>query len=394
MRARATFDTGLKRSVRHGAVLVAILALAGCATPESPPREPVPLPLSAAAGRALVTQLLPAEVSDRTGWAADIHASIAALELPETVDNICAAIAVVEQESGFRADPPVPGLARIARKEIDARRERAGVPKLVLDAALALPSSNGRSYRERLDGVTTEGQLSDIYEDFIGRVPLGKTFFADRNPVRTAGPMQVSVAFAEVQIQAKPYPYPIVDGVRRELFTRRGGVYFGIAHLLDYRASYDRQLYRFADFNAGRYASRNAAFQRALTDVSGIPLAQDGDLLRYADGRPLPEAGNTELAARVVAKRLGLSDADIRRELELGNRAEFEGARLYTRVFALADELGRRRSPRAVVPTIVLHGPKLSHALTTEGFARRVDARYRQCLGRREGSGNAAAAPP
>jgi len=255
----------------------------------------------------------------------------------------------------------------------------------VLDAALALPSSNGRSYRERLDGVTTEGQLSDIYEDFIGRVPLGKTFFADRNPVRTAGPMQVSVAFAEAQIRAKPYPYPIVDGVRRELFTRRGGVYFGIAHLLDYRASYDRQLYRFADFNAGHYASRNAAFQRALTDVSGIPLAQDGDLLRYADGRPLPDAGNTELAARVVAKRLGMSDADIRRDLDLGKRAELEGARLYTRVFALADELGRRRSPRAVVPTIVLHGPKLSHALTTETFARRVDARYRQCLGRREG---------
>ena len=39
-------------------------------------------------------------------------------------------------------------------------------------------------------------QMSELFEDFIDRVPLGRTFFADRNPVRTAGPMQVSVAFA------------------------------------------------------------------------------------------------------------------------------------------------------------------------------------------------------
>src|SRR5262249_14952189 len=121
-----------------------------------------------------------------------------------TAENICAAIAVTEQESGFRVDPAVPGLSTIALNEIDKRRERAGIPRLVVDAALALPSTNGRSYSERLIGVKTELQLSDIYDDFIGRVPMGRTFLAARNPVRTGGPMQVSIAFAESHTAATP----------------------------------------------------------------------------------------------------------------------------------------------------------------------------------------------
>lgn len=338
--------------------------------------------LTAAEGRARVSRLLPASVGDRAGWATDIYAAMSALDIAPTAENVCAAIAVAEQESGLRVDPPVPGLARIAWKEIEARRERAGVPKLMLDAALALPSSNGKRYSERIDAVRTEGDLSRIYDDFLGRVPFGRTLFADRNPVHTGGPMQVGVAFAEAQVEAAPYPYPITGTVRDEVFSRRGGLYFGIAHLLDYPASYDRYLYRFADYNAGRYASRNAAFQRAVGDVSGIPLALDGDLLRYDGGKPSSEPGNTELALRVLAARLGMSAPDIRRDLERSKGQAFERTTLYARAFALADEAGRRRVPRAVVPTIELLSPKITRRLTTDWFAHRVDERFHTCLRR------------
>jgi hypothetical protein len=359
-----------------------LAALAGCATTDESTRIPPQRAMTAAEGRALVGQLLPAGVADRPGWATDIYAALATLEIPATPENICSVIAVTEQESGFRVDPAIPGLANIAWKEIERRREQAGVPRLLLDAALELPSANGRSFRERLDAVKTELQLSELFEEFIGMVPLGKKYFADRNPVRTGGPMQVSVAFAEAHAAAKPYPYPVTSNLRHEVFTRRGGMYFGIAHLLDYDAPYDRHLYRFADFNAGQYASRNSAFQHAVTQASGVPLDLDGDLLRYEHGQPAPDPGNTELAVRALGRRLGMSNEEIRRDLERAKEHDFERTRLFARVLALADQAGGTPAPRAVLPRIVLQSPKITRRLTTDWFANRVESRYQSCLGR------------
>ena len=365
---------------RLAAATVLAALLAACAAPDE--RAPETLRLTADEGRARVARLIPDGVADRAGWATDIYAAVAALDVPPSYDNLCAAIAIIGQESGFQVDPVVPNLAAIARGEIERQRERAGVPKLVLDAALALPSSTGRSYAERLEGVKTEMQLSEIYEDFIGRVPLGRTFLAERNPVHTAGPMQVNVAFAAAYAADRPYPYPVTGPLRHEVFTRRGGVYFGIAHLLDYRAPYDRMIYRFADFNAGRYASRNAAFQNAVTQLSGIPLVRDGDLLRFDNGQPAKEAGSTELAVRTLARRLDLDDARIRRDLALGNDERFERTAVYVRVLEMADRAAGQPLPRAIVPTIDLKSPKITRKLTTDWFANRVDERYRRCLAR------------
>jgi hypothetical protein len=368
---------------RHAAWLLAGLAalLVGCATQDQGADGPEAT-VTPAEGRALILRLLPPSLADRSGWARDMYAALAALEIQPKAGNICAVIAITEQESGFRVNPSIPNLPDIARKEIERQRERAGIPSLAVHAALALPSSNGKSYRERLDAATTELQLSDIFEDFIGQVPLGKRFLADRNPVRTGGPMQVSVAYAQAHAEGKPYPYPVSDSLRREVFTRRGGLYFGIAHLLDYPAAYDDYVYRFADFNAGHYASRNAAFQKAVAAASGIPLALDGDLLRYERGEPAEEAGATELAARRLAKPLNMSPDQIRRDLERGRTQDFERTRLYARVFALADKLNGGPLPRAVVPAILLQSSKFTRKLTTDWFARRVAGRDPSCRAR------------
>lgn len=338
--------------------------------------------MTAAEGRAMVASYMPPSVSDKEGWAADIYTAVAVLEVPVTPDNICAIVSVTEQESGFRVDPAIPNLPALAWAEIERQREKIGIPRLVLDAALSLQSSSGKSYRERIDAAKTERELSDVFEDLIDRVPLGRTFFGDRNPVRTGGPMQVSVAFATAHAKARPYPYPVLESIRDEVFTRRGGMYFGIAHLLDYAAPYDRYLYRYADFNAGHYASRNAAFQAAVAQLAGVKLALDGDVVRAAQSRDAPP-GATEAAARSLARELRMDAAQIRRELEQGKTRAFERTVLYRRVFELADKANGKPVPRAVVPAIELQSAKFTRKLTTEWFAQRVVTRHRQCLARR-----------
>lgn len=372
------FDRVVARTRGLGAALAAGLLLAGCASD-----EPVPVrsTLSPAQARAMVAKALPPGLSDRQGWATDIYAGLSAVQVPINPSNACAVVAIIEQESSFRANPSVPGLPAIAWREIDAKAQRAGVPGLVVRAALLLPSPNGRSYSERIDSATTEKDLSDVFEDFIGMVPLGKRFFGDANPVRTGGPMQVSIAWAQAYVATRPYPYPGAENIRREVFTRRGGLYFGIAHLLDYPASYDRPLYRFADFNAGHHASRNAAFQNAVSIVSGVPLALDGDLIQHGAAGDTP-IGATEAAVRVIGARIGQRPEAIRSALEQGGSPQFARTPLYARVFELADRAEGRPVPRALVPRIQLKSPKITRDLTTEWFARRVDERHQRCVAR------------
>lgn len=356
-------------------LLAAALLLGGCTSargPSEPERSPDEI-------RAQLLGLLPANVRDRPGWAADIQVAFTSQHLAASDENLCAVLAVTEQESTFQADPPVAGLARIARKEIDRRASALHVPGFLIDSALGITSPTGKTYKARLASVRTERELSAIFEDFIGMVPLGQRLFGGFNPVHTGGPMQVSIAFAESH--AEGYPYPPQDTIRHEVFSRRGGLYFGTAHLLGYPVDYPRMLYRFADFNAGWYASRNAAFQHAVSRLTGIGLALDGDLVRPGSSTP----GQTELAVRSLGTRLDLGDSAIARQLRQGEQAEFVESDLYERVFKLADAQAGQALPRAVLPGIRLESPKITRQLTTAWFAERVDQRYQRCLARARG---------
>lgn len=352
--------------------LTTLLVLAGCSTSRSP-QQPE---RSEAEVKAQIVRLLPATVPDRGGWAQDIYTAFDTQKIYPSTENICAVLAVTEQESTYQVDPPVPNMGKIAQDEILRRAGKVHVPAFVVRSALQLRSPTGKSYAERLSAARTEKDLSAIFDDFISVVPLGNTLFGGFNPVHTAGPMQVSIDFA--QKQARGYPYTVDGTIRREVFTRRGGMYFGIAHLLGYPVSYDQPLYRFADFNAGWYASRNAAFQAAVSRITGTELALDGDLIRY--GSLLP--GTTELAVRSLGPKLDMRNPTIRSQLEKGEQLDFEETTLYKRVYALADKAAGKPMPRAILPGIVLKSPKITRNLTTTWFAKRVDDRYQRCMKR------------
>lgn len=356
------------------ALLAWTLLVAGCGT--RPMQDPAYKPDEV---RARIARLIPSEIPDRQGWAADIYTAFSTLDIEPSTRNICSVLAVTQQESTFQVAPPVPGLSKIARSEIERRAARLYVPKFIVNAALNLTSPNGKTYSQRLASVRTEKELNAIFDDFIGMVPLGKQLFAGLNPVQTGGPMQVSIPFAESY--RSRYPYPIEKSIREEVFSRRGGMFFGIAHLLDYPVSYDQPVFRYADFNAGWYASRNAAFQHAVTQASGIELALDGDLIIHGSR----EAGATERAVRSLGTQLGMSDGAIRRDLERGDSLDFEKTRLYKRLYAYAEKAEGKPLARAMIPSIKLESPKITRDLNTAWFANRVDERRKRCEARAGG---------
>ncbi|WP_393936902.1 DUF1615 domain-containing protein [Aeromonas rivipollensis] len=366
--------------------LLAVAVLAGCASEPTPPtptveeaaaiaKQPKAMqPRKPADMKSRIVRFLPRQVQDKPGWANDVVTALSTQGLTVNDHNVCSVLAVAEQEATYQADPVVPGLGKIAWKEINARAAKLLIPEFVVRTALSIKSPTGKSYAARIDALRTEREMSEIFEDMIGAVPMGKQLFGNLNPVRTGGPMQVSVAFAEAN--ARGYPYPVKESIRHEVFTRRGGIWFGTKHIFGYPADYPDTLYRFADFNAGWYASRNAAFQAAVSRVSGKPLALDGDLVRYDSDLP----GKTELAVHSIASRVNMSKQAIHQSLLKGDSADFAQIDLYHRVFTLADKQAGKRQPRAVLPGIQLKSPKITRNLTTAWFAKRVDDREQACV--------------
>ena len=366
--------------------LLAAAVLTGCASEPAPPtptveeaaaiaKQPKAMqPRKPADMKSRIVRFLPRQVQDKPGWANDVVTALSTQGLTVNDHNVCSVLAVAEQEATYQADPVVPGLGKIAWKEINARAAKLLIPEFVVRTALSIKSPTGKSYAARIDALRTEREMSEIFEDMIGAVPMGKQLFGNLNPVRTGGPMQVSVAFAEAN--ARGYPYPVKESIRHEVFTRRGGIWFGTKHIFGYPADYPDTLYRFADFNAGWYASRNAAFQAAVSRVSGKPLALDGDLVRYDSDLP----GKTELAVHSIASRVNMSKQAIHQSLLKGDSADFAKTDLYHRVFTLADRQAGKRQPRAVLPGIQLKSPKITRNLTTAWFAKRVDDREQACV--------------
>ncbi|MCD5363182.1 DUF1615 domain-containing protein [Chromobacterium aquaticum] len=350
------------------------------ATPPAAVQPPRPAYSDPQAGRLLLNRVLPPKIRDRQGWSNDMLSAFTHLKIPYTAENFCALAAVIEQESSWQADPTVPNLPAIVWDKIAERAHGYLIPLPVVKAALLKTSPNGKSYKARIDGLRTEREMNDLFEDMAREASKLGLPMNMKNPIRTGGPMQVSVEFADGHVKVWPYPYPRSGSVRQEVFTRRGGVYFGAAILLQYPAPYSQMLYRFADFNAGRYSSRNAAFQAVMEKLSGKDLTLDGDLLSYKDGRVYASA--TQSAVISLGGKLGMGQGEIMRDLKLEKSAAFGQSELYRKTYALADQRFGKPAAREQLPQIDLKSPKITRKLTTEWFAKRVDGRYQRCLER------------
>ena len=338
------------------------------------------------------------KLRDASGWALDLHDVLQQQELGAERQSICAALAIIDQESNFKADPEVAGLGKLSERALQDKLRRIPLGGKLALAWLEKTPSADASFMDRIRNARTERDLDLAYRslvthfgetsnlDRILQLGMLNKLIEERNEIDTAGSMQVSVKFALDETRAKrwlPLSLSDVYAVRDDLYTRRGGMYFGVRQLLGYDTGYAQKIFRFADYNAGRYASRNAAFQQSAALLSGEKLALDGDLLSYGkDGNPFTQTTETERAIRLAAKRhkLELTNEQIRSDLLREKQLGFTGTRTFLAIRDLAQVQAGKVMAFATVPDIALDSPKLRSKFTTRRFAESVNKRYRACM--------------
>jgi Protein of unknown function (DUF1615) len=339
-------------------------------------------------------------VIDPRGWAIDLLDVLREQNQPSSRENICSSIAIIDQESNFVADPAVAGLGALAEKTLRAKADRVPILGHVALQYLENTPSPKDSYMERIRSARTERDLDMTYRSlvadaskrsslsFVVESGLLNQMIEDRNDINTIGSMQVSVRFAIENARKRrwlPMSLNDVYAVRDELYTRRGGMYFGVLQLLGYESGYSRKIYRFADYNAGRYASRNAAFQGMINSLASAKLAKDGDLLLYDKNKqPLKAASESEKILRILVRNhnLGFGNKQLRDDLLKEKEAGFPTTQIYLAIRDLYARQSNHRVVFAEIPTIELNSPKIRNRMTTQNFAERVEKRYRKCVGK------------
>ena len=337
-------------------------------------------------------------VKEPDGWAADLLDVMQVQSISTTRENICAAIAVIDQESNFTANPTVPGLGKLAEKALN---EKFGHVPFLSGMAMDWLDNHPKgetSYLQRIRTSRSERDLDLTYRAMVNDLGTASNMslivqsgllnrmIEQRNNISTIGSMQVSTRFALDEARKHRYlPMTLSDdyAVRDELYTRRGGIYYGVKQLLGYNSGYNQKIYRFADFNAGRYSSRNAAFQHIISLLTKQKLARDGDLLLYdKNGQPLSGVSGTEKALRNLSgsASLGLTDGQIRDDLLTEKDDAFATTQTYLAIKNLYLRTTGKPAPFAELPGIELSSPKLSHKMTTASYAASVDKRYNKCV--------------
>lgn len=341
-------------------------------------------------------------VKDAFGWANDLRSALETHNLPRSRENVCAMIAIVDQESSFQANPIIPGLGEKSVQAIVRKLE--GIPLLgsvanssaqTLLERYPTPENN---YLNRIRNAKTERDLDLLYRDIVSTLlkSKGGTVLRDSQVVRdlteglneidTIGSMQVAVSFAvrvEEERLKRTLTLEETWGIRNRMYTRKGGMEYGALLLLGYASGYKQKIHRFADFNAGRYASRNAAFQTVVMELLDRKLATDGDLLSYAaNGNPTATISNSEQAINDAITRyhLGLSAAKVRTDLRQEKLLSFNETKTYQAITEQYRKLKGKDAPYALIPGIELKSEKASRILTTEKFATTVDGRYQRCM--------------
>lgn len=352
-----------------------------------------------------IRKLIPNRVQNRESWAKDMFDISQELNIPTTKDNVCTMIAVVDQESNFVANPVVPSLGDKAVKEVTTRLNEKFEDKLgetiggtvatYFEQVLKTQPTPEDNYLKQMRKVRTEKDLDVLYREIFAYMAkhyhvsaltgaaklVGQDIGEKMNPITTLGSMQVHINYAKDNKRSSMS----TNELRDDLYTEYGGLYYGIHRLMLYPADYDKAIYRFADYNSGMYSSRNAAFQKMVDKLADADLALDGDLLSY-DKNGNPRAATTTTEKTIISlfakNNILVTPRQLRNDLKKEKEKGFEKTQTYIAISKLYKEKTGKEPMYAIMPEVVISGPKLSRDYNTNWYASRVNGRYETCMQR------------
>ena len=210
------------------------LLLSACRQGVAPPPAPRPGPVL---DLAQVQTAFPPGLVDAAGWARDLLAAFSRAGVTADAVRVCGAVAVLRQESGFQADPPVANLGTLVRQRLGEEAEKYGPlgPRALKELLAERAPDDRRTFDERVRRLRTERELDLLFRDMlqaerqkhpamVATANLLDTLLRGRklddlNPVTTAGSMQVSVRWAMAHAKELGLPGDEL-AVRDALYTR------------------------------------------------------------------------------------------------------------------------------------------------------------------------------
>jgi Protein of unknown function (DUF1615) len=214
------------------------------------------------------------------------------------------------------------------------------------------------------------------------------------NPVHTIGPMQVNLHKAFENARARGETVASEAQMRDWLLTRKTamerGIKEGVYQLWRIYRFYRRSLppdeavrFTTADYNAGEFSSRNAAYQQRLSVLTERRLVLDGDLLAYQGGQAAERVSNTEAATILLLSEYAAPN--IRQDLLLEKSEAFSASRTALKV---CERYRARTGQDCSVATLPIGAAnevarvKLGRAYTPANYSRAYVKRWEENLAR------------
>ena len=119
--------------------------------------------------------------------------------------------------------------------------------------------------------------------------------------------------------------------------------------------------------------------------LADADLALDGDLLSY-DKNGDPRAATTTTEKTIISlfakNNILVTPRQLRNDLKKEKEKGFEKTQTYIAISKLYKEETGKEPMYAIMPEVVISGPKLSRDYNTNWYASRVNGRYETCMQR------------